>query len=91
MRCALKRAFDIEAPCERCTCVYWREADSECYVGEGCVLVEYNLTGSSVDRTTRWLYEYKLSTDRARIAAYLHRVQPSHVIIGERASSAGVA
>jgi len=89
MSCGLKRALGVEAPCESGACVFWRHADAESGMPQGCVLTHYRLTGCEADQTTRWLYDYKLSADRARIAAIMHEMRPMHVINAREPVAAG--
>ncbi len=89
MSCGLKRALGVEAPCESGACVFWRHPDADSGMPEGCVLAHYRLTRCSSDQTTRWLYDYKLSTDRARVAAFLHQAHPVHVIGAREPATVG--
>jgi|GEM_PF-3431209 len=89
MWCGLKHALGVEAPCEGCACTYWRSADTESGLPQGCALVHYALVGSTADATTRWLYDYKLSVERTQFAAYLNSRTFGH--IAPRRRRVGVA
>ncbi len=80
MSCGLKRVLGVEAQCEPGACVFWRCADAESGTPEGCVIAHYQLTGRTADRTTRWLYDYKLSADRARIAALMREIRSAEIV-----------
>ncbi len=91
MSCGLKSTLGVEAPCDGSACVFWRHADGESGMREGCVLNHYQLTGTIADQTTRWLYDYKLSTERSRLAAYLHSVHSPHIVTSRKSAAIGVA
>lgn len=93
MSCILKNAFGVEAPCEGCSCTYWRHADAKSGLPEGCALAHYALVGSYADTTTRWLYDYKIAVERTRLAAYLsgRTTHPHRPVAHRRASVAGAA
>ncbi len=67
-RCGLKRSLGMHARCDSGRCVFWRHPDSE--HGQErpmCVLERYDLANGKANQVTRWLFEYKVSRDRARI------------------------
>ena len=71
MHCSLKDLVGFPASCEGGRCVFWRDdvAPEGGSPAPGCVLQEFELTGTVADRLTRWLLEYKFKADRAHIAA----------------------